>query len=255
MTLPVSYAEMDVIIQREIDITKSFLGQVNNGIITLDNNGNTQRTPKINIKANGNITSLTITNTTLNCSIQINQSFVNGDVIVIDDYLTYKNGVEIDAIFNAPFWLKENSNNTIQLTIIGGSTIDIGFTWKQASPDQLVQLFVQRFSPTKNKTYQRKAGSVINPYNNGSKFKGADYQYSLEKFWYNGDFFDDEEESSYRIIYKTDNDLADIGTPRKTYCLCGCVIENHQISHQDNQVIGETISGSADKRFEMTYQG
>jgi hypothetical protein len=255
MSLPISYAEMDVIVEKEVDTTITFTNNVNEGAVTLDNNGNTRQTPKIEITANGAITDLTITNTTLSCSIQIGTDLVADDIILIDDYIVYKNGVEIDAIFNAPFELKENSDNVIEFTIVGGSSIDADFTWKQPSGVQSVQLYTQRFSLTETKTFQRKPGNFKSPYNRGSKFKSGDYQYSLERFWYNGDFFDNSNETTYRITYQTDDDIAESDLTRKTYCLCGCAIESHQVSQQDNQVISETISGSADRRFEISYPG
>lgn len=251
MALPISAFEMDVVIEREQELTHSFLHQATTDTITLDNYGNMRKTPKIDIVAEGNISSLTITNTTVGCSITINESLTTNDRITIDDYRAFKNNVEIDAIFNAPFYIEENCINNVQFAITGDSTINVDFTWKQPSGNVYKQMFVRRFSLNENKTFQRRAGSTIRPYRRGSEFKDIDYQFSLEKDWYYDDIFDDVDDTTYRIFYQTDEVTADEDTLRQTYCLCGCRFESHRLNHQDNQIISESYSGFADRRFKI----
>ncbi|MDP4224818.1 MAG: hypothetical protein Q8910_00410 [Bacteroidota bacterium] len=251
MALPIASAEMDVIIERESEITRSFTHKATTNTILLDNYGNVRKTPKIKVVAEGSISSLTITNTTFNCSIQINTSLVAGDTILIDDYRAFKNNVEIDVVFSAPFYIEENCINNIQFTIVGGSTINIDFTWKQPSGNVYKQMYVRRFSLNENKTFQRRAGGIIRPYKRGSVYQDSDYQFSLEKDWYFDDIFDDQDDTTYRIFYQTDETNADTGTLLQTYCLCGCRFESHQLNQQDGQIISESFSGFADRRFKI----
>lgn len=249
--LPIHASEMDIVIEREQNITKTFTHQANTNTIILDNYGNVRQVPRINIVCEGSITALTITNTTLNCSILIENTLIAGDTLLIEDHIVYKNGVEIDAIFNAPFYIEENCINNVQFAITGDSTINVDFTWKQPSGNVYKQMFVRRFSLNENKTFQRRAGGTIRPYRRGSEFKDIDYQFSLEKDWYYDDIFDDVDDTTYRIFYQTDEVTADEDTLRQTYCLCGCRFESHRLNHQDNQVISESYSGFADRRFKI----
>jgi hypothetical protein len=245
MTAPVSSFDTDAIIELITKQTQTTSNISTGNQITINNVGNLAVKPELSLIANGAITSITVTNSTNGRSVGCVTPLAQNDVLTIKNDMVFKNGTEVSATFNAPFQLDENVNNVLQFDIVGGNTINIDIAFEKPSGIQHTQSFLQGFSLTENRAYQKQNNGTISLYSKDAKLISVGYSFSIDQMWYQDDIFSDNPESVYRITYQAQaNDI-----DSKTIYLCGCRFENLGISQQEEGMVKYSLSGFALRRF------
>jgi hypothetical protein len=238
--------EMEILIEPIESYVQSNSNITHNGTITIDNRGNSSQDPVFTIEVNNELTSFVITNVTTGISATVPSTTISAGVslLVYADAI-YKNNTstEISATFTGVLNLKENAVNTISfgLTPSAATSINVDTTWLKPNGNAILQCYAEGFSINKNKTQTRKRSNILNHYTDGYFDGDIDYDFSIDRLFYDDQFINEDDNKTYRITYKTDSNIGAI-LPQ-TYYLVGCSFSNYGINQASTQQVDACKEG------------
>jgi hypothetical protein len=253
----ISNQDMEIFIEPEESYTQSNSSIANSGTISLDNLGNLEQLPIMTIEVPNALTSLVITNITTGISATIPSTTISAGVslLVYNDAI-YKNNLStsISATFTGIFNLRENASNTISFNLVPSAetSVNVDTTWLKPNGNAVLQCFAEGFSITKNKSQIRKKSNILNHYTNGYATQDIDYDFSVDRLFYNDEFINEtDDDQTYRITYQTNTSVGAIY--HQIYHLSGCHFNNYginQASTQQTDACKERVGGKGCKLFQ-----
>lgn len=170
-----------------------------------------------------------------------------GDVFKIDNMLVYINGEDEDVIFNSPLFLFENKINNFELLLDSSSygSFNLYVTYKKADTAQEKTFYVEGFSVEEVRD-QQGIKTNTNPYFSGYSNTEISYNVSIDRLWYDSWFSDIQNNDTFQLIFKTDDNLEDV--EQQKYYLSGVSFSNLSKT-QDTGIIKEGVTGKACRVF------
>jgi hypothetical protein len=252
---PIHSLETNLYISPESLYTQSHTNLSNNSTITLNNTGNISREfsqpTTITLLEQFNA-GFTITNLSTNTLIIIPSPETNypiNSIFLIYSDSVYLNNIstEISATFSAPFTIAEHLINTLQFTLPG--SIDVTFSWIKSDNSQKEMVFVQGFSVNQNNTTQRQKSGPLSKHAKGYSTIEVNYDFSIDQLFLENDFLkNNNQDSRYQIIYKTDISITDIKP--QTFYLSNCCFSGLGFSQGENDMVKQNIRGNCCQIFE-----
>lgn len=250
MPQAISFLETSAIIEKELDYTQLNNGVTYNQQIVYDNRYNLESEPSIIVSSpDATILYLRVSNLTTGSYVIIDAMLI-GDITLTKYWTHYNNGTELDATYNAPFFLRENAENVIQFSFIpNDATLNLKVTWKKACDQGKTLAYLDGFTIQETNNYKQINKVMFNT-SPDNILDTVEYKFSINRLWYETYFLDDDKKTTYRITYKTDDGISEAITKQVWY-LCGCVFDNLEISGSGSDLNKENISGIAEKKFRV----
>lgn len=245
----ISSLEVDIILSPEILHSQSHIGLENNETIELNNIGNLSRNPVMEVTLNNESSSLIITNQTSSESITITKDvpYIAGTVFTIYSDAVYIDNKEILTVFTAPFIIKENIINVLQITTNIGVTVDIKIQWIRPSAEQEVVVYVQGFTLNEVRTQQKRQVNRLTNYTSGFINQDISYDFSIDHLYFKDYFPSQDADVTYNIRYQTDFTANDI--QKQIIYLSGASVSNWGISQEEIGLVKEGVKGNCCKKF------
>jgi hypothetical protein len=257
MGYPIDIYDMaELVIQREVQLTQTNTGLSGSSIFYLDNTGNMQSFPVINLTTHGpNISTITISNITTSNTVVISgvSIFPSGTILdVFNDAVYYSSdSTEASHSFSGIFSLAENASNSIRITISTGTSgrnVDVITQWLQPSSVETTIAYVEDFSITENRSQKQKGINLLDKYAKKYSIQTVTYEFNIGKLFYDTWFQEEVVGETYRIKWATNSDTS--GVDQITYYLNGCQFNSLTWNESENDLTKENIRGVACRKIQ-----
>lgn len=249
MGYPITFFETSAYIVKEELVTEQFLDKVHNSTFAIDNTKNIKRKPIIILTFKDSISSLKLKNTTTNVEVNIIQDFTIGQQIQIEYDAVYQGNSEINSNYNGILVLKENSINTFQVELIPDLSvgIDIEVIYNKYPEEYEEFIYLEDVKIVETNSLRRISGGIGNKIAKGYEVEETNYNFTIGQLWHKSSLFNIDNDSYYRIRFKTDDDIG--GIESQDLYLCGCKFDNHEISGRRGGFYSENLTGVAINLF------